>query len=162
MASSIYWIAAPVPGRLGIMGRPRTGEGLEDDIAGWKKDGIQFVVSLLEAPEIDKLGLMREGELCQRYSLTFFAHPFPERGVPPSAEDTAALAQALKSQLQNRKNVAIHCQSGMGRSAVIAACVLRSFGIDAPKAFGFIASARGFMVPDTKEQRAWVESFTAG
>ncbi len=159
--ASIYWISAPVPGKLGIMGRPRAGELLEDDLAGWKKEGVQSVVSLLEAPEIDKLGLIREADVCQRYSLNFLSHPFPDRGVPPSPEDTVALVQTLKSQLQNRKNVAIHCQSGMGRSAVIAACVLRSFGVEAKKAFELIASSRGFMVPDTKEQRAWVEAFAA-
>lgn len=159
MASSIYWITGPIPGKLAIMAAPRSGELLEDGIAGWKKDGIHFVVSLLEAPEIDNLNLLQEANLCQKFSLTFLSHPFPERGVPPSAPETAALCQTIKSHLQNRKTVAIHCRTAMGRSAVIAACVLKSFGIEAKRAFDLVASARGFMVPDTQQQRDWVNEF---
>jgi protein-tyrosine phosphatase len=144
---------------MAVMTRPRAGEWLEDSIAGWKKEGIQLVISLLEPDEADKLGLIREAELCQKFSLTFISHPFAERGVPPSPEETGVLVQTLKFQLQSRKNIAIHCHSAMGRSAMIAACVLRSFGVEATKAFQLVASARGFMVPDTKQQREWVEQF---
>ncbi len=159
MASNIYWITGPVPGKLAIMARPRAGEVLEDEIAGWKKDGIHFVVSLLEPPEIVELNLAQEAYLCQKFSLTFLSHPFPHRGVPASAPDTAALCQTLKSHRQNRKAVAIHCRPVMGRSAVIAACVLKTFGVEAKRAFDLVASARGFMVPDTQEQRDWVAAF---
>ena len=159
MASSIYWISGSIPGRLGIMGKPSAGEWLEDELAAWNKERIVQVVSLLEPDETAKLGLEKVGDLCRKYSLQFVSHPFPERGVPASVEETAVLAQALKTQLQNRKNVAIFCRTGMGRSALLAACVLRCFGHDAKKAFGFIASARGFMVPDTPQQREWVEQF---
>lgn len=160
MAANIYWITGPIPGKLAIVARPRAGELLEDDIAGWKKDGILFVVSLLEAQEVLELNLAQEAYLCQKFSLTFLSHPFPHRGVPPSAPDTAALCQTLKTQLQNRKTVAIHCRTGMGRSAVVAACVLKSFGVEAKRAFDLVASARGFMVPDTQQQRDWVNEFT--
>jgi hypothetical protein len=48
MRSSIYWIDAPVTGRLGIMARPRSGDWLEDEIAGWETAEINMVVCLLE------------------------------------------------------------------------------------------------------------------
>lgn len=161
MGASIYWINGPIPGRLGIMSKPSSGEWLEDEIAAWKKDGVHQVVSLLEPDEADKLGLTNVAYLCGKFSLQFAALPFPERGVPPSVEDTAALVQSLKAQLQSRKKVAIFCRTGMGRSALVAACVLCCFGHDAKKAFGFVSSARGFMVPDTPQQREWVEQFAA-
>lgn len=159
MGKDIHWINGPIPGHLAVMGRPRSGEWLEDEIAGWKKDGLQFVVSLLEPQEIEKLGLSKEAELCQKYSVTFLSHPFPDRGVPPSAPDTAALVQTLKFHLQNQKKVAVHCHNGIGRSGVIAACVLQSFGVPPKRAFELIASARGFMVPETNQQRDWVAEF---
>jgi protein-tyrosine phosphatase len=157
MASSIYWITGPIPGRLAVMAKPRAGEWLEDEIAGWKKDGIQFVVSLLDGPEIAELA--REEYLCQKFSITFLSHPFAHGGVPPSAPETAALCQTLKTHLQNRKVIAIHSRTAMGRSAVIAACVLKNFGIETKRAFDLVASARGFMVPDTQQQRDWVAEF---
>jgi protein-tyrosine phosphatase len=42
---------------------------------------------------------------------------------------------------------------GIGRSALIAACLLKSQGIGVDEAFAMIARARGFSVPDTEEQR---------
>lgn len=161
MGTSLYWINGPIPSKLAISTKPRSGEGLEDDLAGWKKDGVYQVVSLLEAAEADQVGVANMPYLCQKFSLQFLSHPFPERGVPASVPQTAELVQTLKAVLQSRKNVLIYCRTGMGRSALIAACVLGSFGHDAKKAFGFVASARGFMVPDTSQQREWVEQFYA-
>jgi protein-tyrosine phosphatase len=159
MVSDIHWITAPIPGRLAVMPRPRAGQMLEDEIAGWTREGIHFVVSLLEPQENLKLDLSKEAFLCQRFSLGFISYPFPDRGVPPSVPETPALVQSLKAHLQNRKAVAIHCTNGIGRSAVIAACVLVSFGIDPKRALELVAKARGFMVPDTNEQRNWVAEF---
>lgn len=161
MASDIHWIAAPLRGKLGIAGKPRLGEALEDQIASWQKDGIHLVVSLLEEKEIAALSLATEGYLCQKYSVGFVSHPVPDRGVPSSVSDTAALVQSLKPPLQNGKAIAIHCRDGIGRSAVIAACVLTSFGVEPKKAFDLIAAARGFKVPDTEAQRNWVAAFAA-
>ncbi len=161
MTTDIRWINAPIRGRLAIMPKPRPGEWLEDEIAGWHNDGIHFVVSTLEPEETAKFGLEKEASFCERYMIGFLSLPFPDRGVPPSVEETAALVQTLKVHVQNSKTVAIHCRSGIGRSSVVAACVLHSVGVEPQRAFELIASARGFMVPDTKEQRAWVEQFAA-
>jgi protein-tyrosine phosphatase len=57
------------------------------------------------------------------------------------------------------KAVAVHCRMGIGRSALIAACLLKSQCIGVDKAFAMIARARGFSVPDTEEQREWVKAF---
>ncbi len=161
MSTNIYWINGPIPGKLAVAVRPRSGEWLEDELAGWKKEGVHLVVSLLEAKEAEALHLEKEATLCEKYSIGFISHPVPDHGVPPSAEETAALAQSLKAPLQNGKKIVIHGRSGIGRPAVIAACVLLGFGIDPKRALALVASARGFMVPETKAQREWVEAFAA-
>jgi hypothetical protein len=48
---------------------------------------------------------------------------------------------------------------GIGRASLIAASVLVALGASVDKAFAAIASARRFPVPDTWEQREWVEAF---
>ena len=55
----------------------------------------------------------------------------------------------------------IHCRAGIGRSSLIAACVLVRAGHDVNSAFDTIAKARGVEVPDTEAQRAWVSTFLA-
>ena len=57
MRSTIHWIEAPAKGRLGIMARPRSGDWLNDEIAGWEAAGINTVVCLLEHDEVNELGL---------------------------------------------------------------------------------------------------------
>jgi hypothetical protein len=43
VSRDIYWIDAPPPGRLAILSRPRAGEWLADQLAGWRAGGIDAV-----------------------------------------------------------------------------------------------------------------------
>jgi protein-tyrosine phosphatase len=65
----------------------------------------------------------------------------------------------LESKLAEGKKVAVHCRQGVGRSALLAACLLVGSGLDAEEAFERIRVSRGCAVPDTAEQRAWVAKF---
>jgi hypothetical protein len=47
----------------------------------------------------------------------------------------------------------------VGRSGVLAACVLAALGEDPDRAFDRVSRARGCPVPDTAEQRAWAVRF---
>jgi protein-tyrosine phosphatase len=153
MASEIYWIdVGPFP-RVAIMARPRAGDWLEDEIAHWKRAGVEVVVSLLERDEIQDLGLEEEAIRCENSGIQFLSFPIPDRAVP----DDIAHALRFASDLAGRdKAIAIHCRAGIGRSSVMAAAVLISAGIDAAAALSAIQQARGLPVPDTEAQRDWV------
>ncbi len=159
MLSSIYWIDAPGPGHLAIMARPRTGEWLEDEIAGWRTQAVDVVVSLLEHSEIAELGLRDEQKLCRACGMEFISFAIPDRGIPASLREARSLAQHLADMLRDGKRIAIHCRVGIGRSAVIAACTLVCAGIEPLTALDRIATARGVAVPDTDQQRDWVVRF---
>jgi protein-tyrosine phosphatase len=159
MFPRVYWIQAPKAGRLAIMPRPRAGVWLEDEIASWKEAGIDTVVSLLDREEIAELGLNRAAEFCGAKNIEFVSFPIPDRGVPESMRDAMALFGRVYTSLAAGKAVAVHCRAGIGRSALVAACVLTRFGYDAPDAFMMIAARRGVAVPDTDGQRDWVSSF---
>jgi protein-tyrosine phosphatase len=159
MRSEIYWIDTSDSARLAIMARPRAGDWLEDEIAGWKADGVDVVVSLLEDGEISELGLESEQSLCAASGIEFISFPIADRSVP-SADKTEALIQTISERVEHGKAVAIHCRAGIGRSALIAACVLVSDGMDTNEAFERISRARRVPVPDTQEQAAWVKRFS--
>jgi protein-tyrosine phosphatase len=93
--------------------------------------------------------------------MEFITFSIPDRGVPASLRDAAALAQSVATRLRNGKAVAVHCRAGIGRSSLIAACTLVCLGVDATAAFDLIAKARGLVVPDTEAQREWVMTFQA-
>jgi protein-tyrosine phosphatase len=50
---------------------------------------------------------------------------------------------------------------GIGRSALLAACVLVGQGLTTEAAFERISKARGTKVPDTEEQIQWVLEFSS-
>ncbi|MGJ5208718.1 protein-tyrosine phosphatase family protein [Bradyrhizobium sp. HKCCYLR20261] len=152
----LHWISLTTPGRLAIAARPRAEDWLDDDIAAWAEERVAIVVSLLEGAEVADLGLQREDALCRSHDMAFLSFPIPDRGCPDRPRAALQLAGDLATRLMGGATVLIHCRAGIGRSAVIAGCVMSRLGVDAGEALERIAAARGVRVPDTEEQRRWV------
>jgi len=127
----------------------------------WGQDhcGLEVIVSLLEPVEEAEFGLTQEGALCRSMGIAFHAFPIVDRGVPASPDETLKLVRELDQYLAGGKSVGIHCRQGIGRSSVIAACLLISAGETPSQAFKRLSWTRGCEVPETVEQRAWVEAF---
>ena len=141
------------------MPRPRGGDWLGDELQALAKAGVNVLVSLLTADEVAELELQDEERLCGDCGLRFISFPIPDRGVPFSIAEAGRTIDLILEELQAGKAVAVHCRMGIGRSALIAACLLKSQGIGVDEAFAMISRARGFSVPDTEEQREWVKGF---
>ena len=141
------------------MPRPRGGDWLDGEIQALAKSGVNVVVSLLTADEVAELELQDEERLCGDCGLRFISFPIPDRGVPLSTAEAGRTVDLILEELWAGKAVAVHCRMGIGRSALIAACLLKSQGIGVDDAFAMISRARGFSVPDTEEQREWVKGF---
>jgi protein-tyrosine phosphatase len=116
-------------------------------------------VSFLTSAETAELDLEREAEHCRSDGIAFSSFPIPDRGIPASYDETMRRVTVLGDCLAAGKSVCIHCRQGIGRSALVAACVLVSAHIAPSDAFNAIAAARGCPVPETPEQREWVETF---
>jgi protein-tyrosine phosphatase len=162
MQVRIYWIDGIESGRLGIMPRPRGGDWLEDEIRSLKMSDVDAVVSLLEPEEITELDITEEKSLCEANGISYLSFPIRDRKIPLSKRDALDFARMLVNLLQDGRRVVIHCRQGVGRSALIAACVLVLSGVSVEKAFEKIEDARGCAVPDTEEQRRWVVQFAEG
>lgn len=160
MLVKIYWIDEIESGRIGIMPRPRGGDWLEDEIKSLKFSGVDVVVSLLESEEITELDITEEKNLCEANNISFLSFSIKDRDVPLSTQETFDFAQKSSNLLKNGKNLVIHCRQGVGRSALIAACVLVLNGFSSEEAFEKIKNARGCDVPDTNKQRDWVKIFS--
>lgn len=159
MKPQIYFINGPWPGRLAIIPRPRGGDWLEDEVRSWPQSNIDIIVSLLTEGEAAELGLSQEAAKCEAAGLSFISFPIVDRDVPASRSAVIDLVSNLERRLAEGKCVAIHCRQSIGRSALIAACLLVSSGKDAEAAFEEISATRGCPVPDTLAQREWVGEF---
>ena len=158
MTETLYEIEGPWQGRLAIASRPRGGEWLEDDVRALRAAGVDVLVSLLSGPEVVELGLAAEQALAQSQGIEFVSFPIEDRGVPRVAP-TEELQACIADLLAEGKTVAVHCRSGIGRSTIVVAPVLAIAGVPLDVAFRRIEEARGLSVPDTPEQKAWVETF---
>jgi protein-tyrosine phosphatase len=139
------------------MPRPRGGDWLEDEVRSLKESGVEVVISLLEREEMVELDILKEESHCLAVGISFLSFPITDRSVPTSKEEAFQFAQSIFDLLEAGKSVVIHCRAGIGRSALVAASVLAIGGSPIEGAFERIESARGCLVPDTNEQREWVE-----
>ena len=155
----IYWIEGPWRGKLAILARPRGDDWLEDEVEGWKRAGLDVVVSLLTSGEASELGLTREAEIVNGIGITYINFPIADYNVPASKLPVQQLATELNDQLSHGASIGVHCRQGIGRSSLVAACVLVTSGESPQTAFQHIERARGRSVPDTAEQKEWVISF---
>jgi len=147
------------PGRLAISARPRGGDWLEDEVTGWRKQGIDVVVSLLTPDENEELDLKDEASFSKVRGVRFISFPIEDRNVPSSLTKVEQLVAQLGSEIQQGKNVAVHCRQGIGRSSLISAALLISAGEDLGEILRTISQARGLEVPETIEQRRWLDEF---
>jgi protein-tyrosine phosphatase len=159
MRAQLYWIDSRPGHRLAILARPRGSDWLADEARSWREQGVDVVVSLLTPEEIDELNLADEAAACAAAGMEMIAVPVPDRGVAESREAFAGAVVRLSGLAAAGKVIGIHCRAGIGRSAVLAASLQIAAGISPAEAFDRVSAARGSPVPDTPEQRAWVERF---
>jgi protein-tyrosine phosphatase len=154
---TLYWIDGPWPGRLAVSPRPRGGDWLEDEVAGWRTAGVDVVASLLTPEEVDDLGLTEEANFAAADSLRYLSLPIPDRDIPPSQSAAVEFARTLADELDAGRNVVVHCRQGIGRSGLVATAVLVTGGINAEDAVRRVAEARGLPIPETEAQQQWIE-----
>ena len=159
--TSIHWVAGLEPHRIGLMARPRGGEQLAGEVDAWSLAGVDVVVSLLESREAKDLELLDEPALCAKRGIEFRSLPVPDRGTPGSRKDFGALIDLLVQDLDAGRALAIHCRAGIGRTGIVAACLLNRLGVPVNELFHRLSGARGLAMPDTPNQIEWVEQFIA-
>jgi len=147
--------------RLAITPRPRGYDWLVDDIRLLKRAGVDVLVSALTPYETEDMGLLEESRCCQNYGLEFLSFPIEDRSVPASFSEFDGLLNSLTDRLRKGKAVGVHCRAGIGRSSMIVASALIRDGLSVDSAFRAIQDARGCSVPDTAEQRQWVERYSS-
>jgi protein-tyrosine phosphatase len=157
--AEIYWIDGVPKGRLAVLPRPRGSDWLDDEVESLHLAGFSVLACLLTREEMAELDLVEEPKLCAAHDIQFVSFPILDRGVPASSQEALVIIKQLAALLEQGKSVAIHCRQGVGRSAMITACVLAVLGECPDAAFERIARARGCPVPDTPEQRGWVRTF---
>jgi len=161
MAAGLYWLDGPWPGKIALAARPRGGDWLGDEVARWKRQGIDSVLTLLTPDEEREMELGSEASEAKARGLEFSSFPIPDRRVPSSEANLVKVLDKLNGTLSDSKNVLIHCRQGIGRTGLVAACLLVRKGMSPGAAVEKVSMARGIPVPETDEQREWIDHYAA-
>lgn len=159
MAPDVYWIGPVFSARLAVMRRPLGGDRLDAEIAALAAQGVGTLVCMLMDDELGDLGLRREAAVCGAHGIEFLHWPILDHSVPKPDAESARNLEAIAGRLRAGRNVVCHCYMALGRSVLAAASVMALAGTPPDRAFEAIGRARGIPVPDTREQREWVEQF---
>lgn len=159
MWTKLYWVDGPWPGKLALAARPRGGEWLPDEISSWRSDGIDTVFSLLTNEEERDLDIADERAEARTHGMNFLSFPILDRQVPASPSSLAPALEQLDRELVAGRNVVLHCRQGIGRTGLVAACLLLTKGVDLESAVRRLSAARGTSVPETQEQRRWIDHY---
>lgn len=161
ISTKLYPIDGPWRGKLALASRPRGGEWLAGEVSEWHRSGIDAVASLLTPEEEKELNLEDEPREVRSQHMSFISFPIPDRCVPLSQTAAVKFIETLNSTLTSGRNLVLHCRQGIGRSGLIAACLLIAKGWTPHAAIVQVSKARGSEIPETREQREWINQFAA-
>ncbi len=160
MTHEIYWLPEIDGHRSAIVARPQPGEPSQAAQA-WKSAGIGVILSLLSADEVISLGLEGEADACAAAGIEFITYPVADFSVPDSATRLADVFERLVARMQQGQAVGIHCRGSIGRSGMVASCLLAHLGMEGETAIQRVSEARGHVVPELPAQKQWILAFAA-
>jgi protein-tyrosine phosphatase len=155
----LHWVCDIAPHRIAVSCCPDGDHRLPAQVRAWKAEGVDVVVSLLEAHEQTLYGVEAEARLCASSDLTFRAFPITDHDVPESADAFAAFVREIHREVVEGRTVLVHCMAGIGRTGLLTSGVLFLLGVPRASIAGILQRSRGFAMPETTAQRRWLDAF---
>lgn len=148
--------------------------GKKDLSAGWNRDlatdldqiqawGASIVVALIENHEFRLLAVNSLGRAVQDRAMAWMHLPIRDVSVPDQRfeETWKTKGKELHRRLDAGERILIHCRGGLGRTGLVAACLLVERGFPANAAIRQVRLARPHAI-ETPTQEAYVERIANG
>jgi hypothetical protein len=131
-----------IRGRLLLHSMPGRYEALERVWHQVRSDAVGTIVCLTERDEIHSKSY-EYAQALEAGKVPCSVVPFeiPDRGAPADRESFWLLAGEIANRLQNGETILIHCAGGVGRTALLAICVLLALGQPADEARSVVSLA---------------------
>lgn len=155
------------PGRLGLTIAPgKKGQGqdmahdrdLTTDLATLKAQGVTLLVNLMEQEEMHRWHMHDYHREAARLGLNVRHFPIPDVSTPGNDAEFHALVQDLSARLHAGETIVIHCLGGLGRSGMLAACLLTQHGMNARDATELVRTCRSPRAIEADQPR-YVETY---
>jgi ADP-ribosyl-[dinitrogen reductase] hydrolase len=135
---------------------------LAADVRVLAEQGATRIVCLLERHELDELRITSLPRLAEKRGIAFTHFPIVDVSVPSDIRAFRALVRDVARELRARRaggRVVVHCKGGLGRTGLVAGCVLVELGWSPIEALEALVEARGRRCPETMEQVDFVASW---
>ena len=118
-----------VPGRLLLHSMPGRYEAIESVWNQVRNEAVRAIVCLAEKDELHEKS-SEYAQALEAGTVPCLVLPFeiPDRSVPEDRHAFWTLAGDVAKRLQSGEAVLIHCAGGVGRTAMLAICVLLALG----------------------------------
>jgi protein-tyrosine phosphatase len=148
-----------IAGALYLAAMPGRYRHIDRDLAEAETYEISIVVCLTPLKEIEAKSV-RYAEALEAGSMPFEvrSHPIQDFGHPTDAEAFAALVVDVTVALRDGERVMIHCAGGIGRTGLVASCVLRALGVEYEAAVATVRAAGSHT--ENTQQKAFVREFS--
>jgi len=115
-------------GRPSYPDEPPSAEAVVRGVRAWRAAGVDLVLSLIEDWELPRRapGLY---ETLGGEGITLIRFPIVDFGVPADEPAFGRLLDDLDGHLGGGTGVLVHCNAGLGRTAVVLASVLQRHGV---------------------------------
>ncbi|KAM4541077.1 cyclin-dependent kinase inhibitor 3 [Fundulus diaphanus] len=133
---------------------------LQKDVGELKNQGVQDLFVFCTRGELNRYRVPSLLEVYEQHGFTVHHTPFPDGDVPELEQCCQILAELQVCLERNRRTV-LHCYGGLGRSALIAACLLLqlSLTMTAHKAIEILREHRGGGAIQTVKQYNFLHEF---
>jgi protein-tyrosine phosphatase len=124
--------------------------------------GTDVVVSLMQRHEHDEVEIRGFYDAVARHGMRSVAFEIVDGSVPDDHDRDAfdRMIDGLYADLEAGRNVVIHCKGGLGRSGMVAACVLVRSGLAPDEAIDVVREHRPGSI-QTFAQEEYVYEFAA-
>jgi protein-tyrosine phosphatase len=150
-----------LPGKHGVStrypGRVYRRE-LSADLAALVAAGVRRLILLVEDSELRRWGDVAIIDRAMAVGVEILRHPMPDGGVPAGQAEMDTIIEETREG-RARGNVAIACMGGVGRTGMVAACVLVADGISPDLAVARVRAVRHPEAVETAEQLAFVTGY---
>ena len=170
----VDWLGGQrTPGRVGMTIAPgkqsRSHQGwiwerdLEEDLEALvHRLDVNVLACLLEPSDFKKLHIEGLLERAVAHGLEVMHFAIRDGSVPDSPEETLAFVEKLRSHALAGRNVAVHCEGGLGRTGTICGCYLALEEPDVEAILRNLVVSRGDKsCPEHEAQRRFIRDFAA-
>ncbi|KAM9356379.1 cyclin-dependent kinase inhibitor 3 isoform 1-T3 [Pholidichthys leucotaenia] len=133
---------------------------LQRDVEELQNQGVQDIFVFCTRGELSQYRVPSLLEVYQQQGFTVYHMPFPD-GSAPDLQQCCQIISKLQASLENNRRTLIHCNGGLGRSALIAACLLLQLSLTMTpnKAIEILQQYRGGGAIQTVRQYNFVQEF---